>query len=94
MANIPTRNDNMLNKGDKITIRSSKWLIEKGLRCLFNKKGIVTKILTVDGKLVGAFVDVKVQKKIKNYYVPSDSIEGIESISRMRTLSLLKDTVL
>ena len=85
---------NMLKIGDKITIRSSKNLARNGLNILVNKTGTITRILNSQGRLLGVYADVKVMRKIRNYYVPIESIEGPDSINRIRTLSILKSTVL
>lgn len=84
----------MLKKGDKITIRSSRPLIDKGLGNLVNKTGVITKVLNSQGRLLGVYADVKVVRKIRNYYIPAESIEGPDSINRVRTLSILKSTIL
>ena len=84
----------MLKIGDKITIRHSIQLAKKGNSMLVNKSGVVTKVICSNGKLLGAFADIKVMRRVKNYYIPSESIEGPESINRVRTLSILKTTVL
>ncbi len=85
---------NELKVGDKITIRYSKKLEQNGNTILTNRTGIVTRILFTGGNLTGAYVNVKVMRHIKNYYIPINSIEGPERINKMRTLSILKSTKL
>lgn len=85
---------NELKVGDEVTIRYSKKLDQNGHSLLTNRTGVVTRILYTGGNLVGAYVDVKAMKKIRNFYIPICSIEGPEKINRMRTLSILKSTVL
>lgn len=85
---------NMLKIGDEITIRYSKKLAQNGNNMLTNKTGIVTRVLVTGGNMVGAYVDVKVMRRIRNYYIPISSIEGPEEINKIRTLSILKSTVL
>lgn len=80
--------------GDKITIRYSKQLVDNGNNLLTNRTGIVTKLLRIGGGIVGAYVDVKVMRRMRNYYIPVCSIEGPEEIDRTRTLSILKSTIL
>lgn len=85
---------NTLKIGDEITIRYSKKLVQNGNNTLTNKKGIVTRILATGGNMVGAYVDVKVMRRMRNYYIPISSIEGPDEINKIRTLSILKSTVL
>lgn len=85
---------NVLKTGDEITIRYSKKLAQNGNNMLTNKTGIVTRVLMAGGNMVGAYVDVKVMRRIRNYYIPISSIEGPEEINKIRTLSILKSTVL
>lgn len=85
---------NILKIGDEITIRYSKKLAQNGNNMLTNKTGIVTRILVTGGNMVGAYVDVKVMRRIRNYYIPISSIEGPDEINKIRTLSILKSTVL
>lgn len=85
---------NELKVGDKVTIRYSKKLEQNGNSLLTNRTGIVTRILFTAGNLTGAYVDVKVMRRIRNYYIPISSIEGPDLINKMRTLSILKSTIL
>lgn len=85
---------NELKVGDRVTIRYSKKLEQNGNSLLTNRTGIVTRILFTDGNLTGAYVDVKVMRRVRNYYIPISSIEGPDLINKMRTLSILKSTVL
>ena len=84
----------MIKVGDKITIRNSKELARKELNVLVNKTGVITKILISQGRILGVYADVKVMRRIRNYYIPVESIEGPDSINRVRSLSILKSTVL
>lgn len=84
----------MLQIGDKITVRSSTGLMKKGLNVLINKTGVVTRTLYSQGRLLGAYADIKVMRRVRNYYIPIESIEGPDSINRMRTIGILKTTVL
>lgn len=85
---------NELKVGDRVTIRYSKKLEQNGNSLLTNRTGIVTRILFTGGNLTGAYVDVKVMRRTRNYYIPISSIEGPDLINKMRTLSILKSTVL
>lgn len=85
---------NELKVGDRVTIRYSKKLEQNGNSLLTNRTGIVTRILLTGGNLTGAYVDVKVMRRVRNYYIPISSIEGPDLINKMRTLSILKSTVL
>jgi len=84
----------MIRIGDKITIRNSKNLARHGSNSLVNKTGVVTRILNSQGRLLGVYADVKVMRRVRNYYIPVESIEGPDSINRVRTLSILKSTIL
>lgn len=85
---------NELKVGDRVTIRYSKKLEQNGNSLLTNRTGIVTRILFTGGNLTGAYVDVKVMRRVRNYYIPISSIEGPDLINKMRILSILKSTVL
>lgn len=85
---------NELKVGDQITIRYSKKLEQNGNSLLTNRTGVVTRILFTGGNLTGVYVDVKVMRRIRNYYIPISSIEGPDTINKMRTLSILKSTIL
>lgn len=84
----------MLKVGDEITIRYSKKLAQDGNNFLTNRTGIVSALRIFNGNLVGVYADVKVMRRIRNYYIPLASIEGPEDINRIRTLSILKSTIL
>ena len=82
---------NSLIVGDKIYIRNSKLLKNESL---LNKQGVVTRLLTIRGEIVGAYIDVKIMRKVKNFYIPVNSIEGVDKINKTRTLGILKSTIL
>lgn len=82
---------NSLIVGDKIYIRNSKLLKNESL---VNKQGVVTRLLTIRGEIVGAYIDVKIMRKVKNFYIPINSIEGVDKINKTRTLGILKSTIL
>lgn len=84
----------MLKVGDKITIRYSKKLAQEGNNLLTNRIGIVSSLRMSNGNLIGVYADVKVMRRMRNYYIPLASIEGPEDINRIRTLSILKSTIL
>lgn len=84
----------MLKIGDKITIRYSKKLAQNGNNLLVNRLGIVTRVLTNAGNIIGVYADVRVMRKLRNYYIPIDSIEGVDEINKLRALSILKSTIL
>lgn len=85
---------NELKVGDQITIRYSKKLEQNGNSLLTNRTGTVTRILFTGGNLTGVYVDVKVMRRIRNFYIPISSVEGPDIINKMRTLSILKSTIL
>lgn len=84
----------MLKIGDKITIRYSKKLAQNGNNLLVNRVGVVTRILTNAGNIIGVYADVRVMRKLRNYYIPINSIEGVDEINKLRALSILKSTIL
>lgn len=84
----------MLKVGDKITIRYSKKLAQDGNNMLTNRMGVVSALRLSGGNMVGVYADVKVMRRMRNYYIPLASIEGPEDINRIRTLSILKSTIL
>lgn len=84
----------MLKVGDQITIRYSKKLAQDGNNLLTNRIGIVSSLRMSGGNLIGVYADVKVMRRTRNYYIPLASIEGPEDINRIRTLSILKSTIL
>lgn len=84
----------MLKVGDKITIRYSKKLAQDGNNLLTNRTGVVSALKMSSGHLTGVYADVKVMKRMRNYYIPLASIEGPKDINRIRTLSILKSTIL
>ena len=85
---------NELKVGDQITIRYSKKLEQNGNSLLTNRTGTITRILFTGGNLTGVYVDVKVMRRIRNFYIPISSVEGPDIINKMRTLSILKSTQL
>lgn len=85
---------NEVKVGDQITIRYSKKLERHGNRFLTNRTGIITRILFNGSNLTGVYVDVKVLRRIRNYYIPISSIDVPDIINKMRTLSILKSTIL
>jgi hypothetical protein len=85
---------NELKVGDQITIRYSKKLEQNGNSLLTNRTGTITRILFTGGNLTGVYVDVKVMRRIRNFYIPISSVEGPDIINKMRTLSILKSTIL
>lgn len=84
----------MLKKGESITIRYSDQLARNGNALLANKVGVITRILMHNGCLAGVYVDVKLQRRTKNFYIPFKSIEGPDDITRLRALAILKTTKL
>lgn len=80
--------------GDKITIRYSKKLAVNGNSLLTNRTAIVTRIIVTNGNLTGVYADVRVARRLKNYYIPVASIDGADEVNKIRVLSLLKSTIL
>lgn len=85
---------NDLKPGDQITIRYSKKLEQNGNNLLINKLGMITRVVSQNGNISGAYVDVKVMRRTRNYYIPINSIEGPDEINRIRNLGILKTIVL
>lgn len=84
----------MLQPGDPISIRYSDKLVDAGNELLVNKTGTITALKHSYGKIVGVYADVRVFRKLKNYYIPIISVEGPDDISRYKSLKLLKQTIL
>lgn len=84
----------MIAPGDKITVRYSKKLAQSRNLLLVGRLGIVTRVIANGEKLSGVYADVKVMKRLRSYYIPGDSIEGVDEINQLRTLSILKSTIL
>jgi len=84
----------MLRVGDKITIRPSHQLSLAGRETLAGKSGTITKLVDGNDALGGAYVDVKIMRKVKNVFIPIRSIEGPEHVNKVRINSILKATVL
>ena len=85
---------NELKVGDQITIRYSKKLEQNGNSILTNRTGTITRVLFTGGNLTGVYADVTVMRRIRNFYIPISSVEGPDIINKMRTLSILKSTIL
>lgn len=83
----------MIKVGDQIAIRHSSKLTGKSA-VLANRTGVVTKVIMSDNEFVGVRVDVRIMRIKKNYFVPAASIDDSYDVNRMRTLSLLKSTIL
>lgn len=84
----------MLRVGDKITIRPSHQLSMEGNEALVNKTGTITKLVDNNDAIYGAYVDVKIMRRVKNCFIPIKSIEGPEHVNKVRVNSILKATIL
>jgi hypothetical protein len=84
----------MLKSGDEITVRYSQQLVKAGNNTLVNRTGIVSDLVMSDGVVIGVKANVRVVKRNRNYFIPIDSIDGIEDVNKIRTLSILKSTIL
>lgn len=83
-----------LNIGDKVTVIYSKELEKAGQTVLVSRSGHVTDIVEDCGVIKGAYIDIMVMRRIRNYFVPINSIDGSEDINKIRTLDILKSTIL
>lgn len=83
----------MLNEGDQIKIRYSRKLAQIGNGNLVNRKAIVKRVVHTGNSISGAIVDVKMSRTLKSKLVPIESIEGAEAVDKMRTLGLLKTSI-
>lgn len=83
-----------LKAGDKITVRYSKRLERNGNAFLANRSGVVTRVVMSGGRIAGVFADIKMVKRARNYYIPICSVDGSDDINRLRTLGILKSTIL
>lgn len=84
----------MLQVGDIITVRYSEKLVDAGNELLVNKSGVITGLKHSFQKIVGVYADVRVFRRVKNYYIPIISVEGPDDVSRSKTLKLLKQITL
>lgn len=85
-----------LQYGEKVKIKYSRALLELGLCELVTRKATVEKpVLNSRGKLRGAFViPASGRLKGEEWYIPIQSIECFSSIEQMRTLGIIKKTIM
>lgn len=79
-----------IRPGDKIAIGYSKKLEEVGSHSLVNRRGTVTRLVTVGRRVIGAYVDVKLLKRTRNYFIPTASIISDEELDRQKSYNLLQ----
>lgn len=83
-----------LKPGDQITIRYSRKLEQNGNNLLINRIGEITRVVKINGHITGAYVDIRVMRRVRNYYIPINSIEGPDEINKIRNMGMLKSIVL
>lgn len=79
----------MLRPGERIAIKPSKQLENAGCKSLVNKTGVITRVVSN-----GVYADVKILRRVRNYFIPMKSVESSEEVNKARVHSLLKATVL
>jgi len=84
----------MLKQGDSVVVRSSKALNSLHLGRYNKKRGVVKKVVCSEGKPIAAYVTFKKVKEDVTILIPIKSLEGISTVNHIRTLNILKQTVL
>lgn len=80
--------------GETITIRYSKKLAKNGHSILANRTGKVTRIVVSGGNITGVNVDVEIQKRTRNYFIPTCAVEGLSSLDEIKNLQILHSAIL
>lgn len=84
----------MLKKGESVTVRSSKYLSAMRLEKLKKRRGVVDKVICSEGRPIAAYVLFKKHKTVSKVLVPISSLEGVSNVNRIRTLNILRHTIL
>ena len=84
----------MLKEGESVIVRSTKDLSAMRLEKLNKRRGIVDKVVCSDGKPIAAYVLFKKHKTVNRVLVPINSLEGVSTVNRIRTLNILKHTII
>ena len=84
----------MLKEGESVVIRSTKDLNTMRLNKLNRKRGVVDKVVYSDGRPIAAYVLFKRHKTVNKVLIPISSLEGVSTVNRIRTLNILKYTII
>ncbi len=84
----------MLKEGESVVIRSTKDLNTMRLDKLNRKRGVVDKVVYSDGRPIAAYVLLKRHKTVNKVLIPISSLEGVSTVNRIRTLNILKYTII
>ena len=76
----------MLKNGDVVVVRCAD--ASKALEKYNKRRGVISKIVCSEGRPIAAYVT------FKTMLVPIRFLEGISTIDHIRTLNILKHTVL
>lgn len=84
----------MLKEGETVIIRETKDLNTMRLDKLNKKCGVVDKVVYSDGRPIAAYIKIKKHKTMSKVLVPINSVEGISTVHQIRTLNILKHTII
>ena len=84
----------MLKEGESVIVRSTKDLSAMRIEKLNKRRGVVDKVIYSEGKPIAAYVLFKKHKTVSKVLVPISSLEGVSTVNRIRTLNILKHTIL
>lgn len=85
----------MVQQGETVRIKYSRALLRLGLCELVTREAQVTKVLyTKCNKVRGAYVIPLTGRLKGEWYIPIQSIGGLDEINRLRNRSILKSTIL
>ena len=83
----------MLKNGDVVVVKCVD-IRFKALEKYNKRRGVVSKIVCSEGRPIAAYVTFKKLKSTKMVLIPIRFLEGISTIDHIRTLNILKHTVL
>ena len=84
----------MLKEGEIVIVRGTKDLSTMRLDKLNKRRGTVDKVVYSEGRPIAAYVIFKKHRKVNKVLVPINSLEGVTTVNRIRTLNILKHTVI
>ncbi len=84
----------MLRVGETVVVRGTKDLGAAHLDKFNRKRGIVDKIVCSEGRPIAAYVTFKKNKSVNKVLMPIGSLEGISTVHHVRTLNILRHTML
>ena len=84
----------MLKEGEAVVVRGTKDLSTMRLDKLNRRRGVVDKVVCSDGRPIAAYVIFKKHKTTNRVLVPIGSLEGVSTVNHIRTLNILKRTII